>query len=176
MCVYKHITCSVNVLYSKSIYILVKTKNIVYNTYIVWSTKRWARLGHEPCIVRFVTDLDNCSKWFLSRVYISFGQLQLMVTINLMQSTSIHLLSVWLYLNLLRLVISSLFQWSIYINYSQSPYLQGGVDGYHINDNTGHETHEWFRPNSSKPCNHITIRLSNKKWCDYRRFIAGPTL
>jgi hypothetical protein len=33
------------------------------------------KLGHEPCIVCFVTNMDNCFESFLSRVYTSFLEL-----------------------------------------------------------------------------------------------------
>jgi hypothetical protein len=60
------------------------------------------KLGHEPYIVRSVTNLDNCFKSFLSRVYTSFVELQLMIIVDIMQSTSIHLLYVWSCLNFFR--------------------------------------------------------------------------
>jgi hypothetical protein len=73
--VHKHNTHSVNVLHSKSMYILVKTKNKVYNTYKVWNTWRWDGLGHEPYVVCDVIDLYICYASFLSRVYTSFVEL-----------------------------------------------------------------------------------------------------
>ena len=54
-CVHRHNTRFVKVLYLKSIYILVKTKNIVYNTLIVWNTWRWVGLGHKSYIVCYIT-------------------------------------------------------------------------------------------------------------------------
>ena len=59
-------------------------------------------LVHKPYAFLSVTNFSNSSTLILSSVYTLLVALQFMVTVELMQSRTIHLLSMWSYLNLLQ--------------------------------------------------------------------------
>ena len=89
-------------LHSTSLWLFSSTFLLVAINY-----KNHTKLGYEPYIICSSINLNNCSKSFLSRVYTSFVELELMVTVDITQLLNLtyktmlqglHSTSLWLFL------------------------------------------------------------------------------